>query len=291
MRLGSLLPRAVLVALAWVLGTAAFTLAADRQLVGNSHPPASASTVQNPDLTVPSVTGQAFVFAKGLLEDAGFAWRVTGSVHGYAGNQVIAQSPAAGTKVVDTGAPTVELRLVKGSYPEKGAPEDSSSYTGTAVKLPGAPPQAQPVHVKHVRPKVVHHQVVHHKVVHQKAVHHKAKAHKRTGKHTRPAARPPAFHRPGAPKEPLDEIPLPERADRLAIWIGTGPKPTGKNVQRWLYQHEWIVTGAEFGWWHGAQALRELIAIDQRVEQIWGIGHKSEKVARKALRRIEQKSR
>jgi hypothetical protein len=279
MRLGALLPRAVLVALAWVLGTAAFTLAADRQLVGPSHPPANASTVQTPDLTVPSVTGQAFVFAKGLLEDAGFAWRVTGSVHGYAGNQVIAQSPAAGTRVVDNGAPTVELRLVKGAYAEKGAPEDSSSYTGTTLRLAGAPRAHPAPHPTHPRP-----------VVHQKA---KPKPRRRTRirRHTRPAARPPAFHRPGAPREPLDEIPLPERADRLAIWIGSGPKPTGKNVQRWLYQHEWIVTGAEFGWWHGAQALRELIAIDQRVEQIWGIGHKSERVARKALRRVERKSR
>src|ERR1041385_3604186 len=134
MRLGSLLPRAVLVALVWVLGTAAFTLAAERKLVGNSHPPAGASTVQNPDLTVPSVTGQAFVFAKGLLEDAGFAWRVVGSVHGYAGNQVIAQSPAAGTRVVDTGAPTIVLNLVRGKYAENGVPEATPSYTATAIK-------------------------------------------------------------------------------------------------------------------------------------------------------------
>jgi PASTA domain len=283
MRLGALLPRAVLVALAWVLGTAAFTLAADRQLVGPSRRPASASTVQAPDLTVPSVTGQAFVFAKGLLEDAGFAWRVTGSVHGYSGNQVIAQSPAAGTKVVDNGAPTVELRLVKGAYPEKGAPEDSSSYTGTALRIAGAP-RARPVaRVRRVKP------VVHHKArVHRRAK-HRARHHTRPSPH--PAARPPAFHQPGAPREPLNEISLPDRADRLAIWIGSGPKPTGKNVQRWLYQHEWVVTGAEFGWWHGAQALRELIAIDRRVERIWGIGHKSERVARKALRRVERKSR
>jgi PASTA domain-containing protein len=282
MRLGALLPRAVLVALVWVLGTAAFTLAADRKLVGPSHSPAGAATVQTPDLVVPSVTGQAFVFAKGMLEDAGFAWRVKGSVQGYAGNQVIAQSPAAGTKVVDNGAPTVELRLVKGSYPQNGVPEDTSSYAGTSLELAGAPPVRHVTHVKPAR-----------KVVKpaRKVVHHKPKARKPVKKHAKPAARPPAFHRPGAPKEPLDEIPLPERADRLAAWVAKGPKATDKNIGHWLYQHDWIVTGAQFGWWHGAQALRRLIAVDREVQRLWGIGHKSERVARRALRRVERKSR
>src|SRR5690242_16516792 len=58
-------------------------------------------------LVVPSVVGEAFVFAKGDLGDAGFAWRVAGRVHGYAANTVVAQSPAAGTKVQDTGAPEI----------------------------------------------------------------------------------------------------------------------------------------------------------------------------------------
>ena len=37
-------------------------------------------------LTVPDVTGQAYVFAKGILQDHGFAWHVTGPVMGYAAN-------------------------------------------------------------------------------------------------------------------------------------------------------------------------------------------------------------
>src|SRR6476660_7799737 len=139
MRLGALLPRAVLVALAWILATAAFTLAADKTSIIGPQPATTAATAAPPVLTIPSVDGQAFVFAKGILEDAGFGWRVSGPVHGYAGNKVVSQSPAAGTRVVDTGAPMIVLRLARGSYAENGTPEDSSSYPATAIKLADAP--------------------------------------------------------------------------------------------------------------------------------------------------------
>lgn len=87
-------------------------------------------------LLVPDVRGKAYVFAKGMLEDGGFAWRVDGSVHGYAANLVASQAPAPGTKLVDTGAPTVTLRLTgaKG-YKQAGAPEDTSPFPGTEIKL------------------------------------------------------------------------------------------------------------------------------------------------------------
>ena len=61
------------------------------------------------------------------------------------------------------------------------------------------------------------------------------------------------------------------------------PLTTNANVRYWLYQHAWIVTGASFGWWHGAAALRTLIVVDQRAEAQWGIGKASETTARKAL--------
>ena len=60
---------------------------------------------------MPQVTGQAYVFAKGILQDGGFAWRVSGSVKGYAGNTVATQEPVAGSVVQDTGAPTITLTL------------------------------------------------------------------------------------------------------------------------------------------------------------------------------------
>lgn len=286
MRFGKLLPPAVVLALAWVLGTAAFTFAADKtQLIGSTPKPNPAAA-QAPDLTVPSVTGQAFVFAKGMLEDSGFAWHVVGSVHGYAGNQVIAQTPAAGTRVVDTGAPTIVLNLVRGKYAENGAPEDTPGYTGTAIKLPGAIEPKAPTVKPAPKPKAAEKPVAK-KPVAKKPVARKPET-KPAKAPAKPAARPPAFESPRAPKEPLDEIPLTERADKLAAWIDSHPRKTNRNVQRWLYQHAWIVTGAEFGWWHGDQALVKLIAVDQKVEGLWGIGGKSEKVARAALARVRR---
>ncbi len=287
MRLGALLPRALVIVVVWFLATAAFTLAADRQILGSSR--ASTSTpAQAHQLTVPSVDGQAFVFAKGILEDSGFAWRVSGPVHGYAANKVLAQSPAAGTRVVDTGAPTVTLRLVRGQYAEQGDPEDTSSYTGTAIRLADLATATVTPHVtkpvakpKPAKPKPATPKPA--KPVRKPAI----PARKPVAR----ASRSPAFHASGAPKEPLDEMTLPARADRLAAWIATNPKLTNTNARRWLYQHSWIVTGAKFGWWHGEQALVKLLAVDRRVERMWGIGHRSEAVARAALARVRRESR
>jgi len=282
-RLATLLPRAVIVAVVWVLGTAAFTLAADNTIVGSSNPKTSATPAAQPELIVPSVSGQAYVFAKGILEDSGFAWHVAGSVHGYSSNRVVTQSPAAGTRVVDTGAPTVTLRLVRGPYDQLGQPADNSPYGGTAIRLaglasvttPAAKPKTTPKAKPAVKPKT------------KPAAKPKAKpAAKPTAK---PAARPPAFTDKGAPKEPLDEMPLTQRAQRLEQWVARKPK-TPANIQHWLYQHAWIVTGAKFGWWHGADALETLIRVDQHVEREWGIGAKSEAVARAALAQVRRRS-
>ena len=282
-RLATLLPRAVIVALVWVLCTAAFTLAADNTIVGSAKPKAAATPAAQPELIVPSVSGQAYVFAKGILEDAGFAWHVAGSVHGYSSNRVVTQSPAAGTRVVDTGAPTITLRLVRGPYDQLGRPVDNSPYSGTAIRLAGlasvikpatkpkpkATPKAKPATKPKAKPAVK-----------------PAKPAKPTKK---PAARPPAFALAGAPKEPLDEMPLTARAQRLEQWIAGKPK-TPANIQHWLYQHAWIVTGAKFGWWHGGDALETLIRVDQQVDREWGIGAKSEAVARAALVQVRRRS-
>ena len=104
-------------------------------------------------------------------------------------------------------------------------------------------------------------------------------------------ARPPAFKVPGAKPEPLDEIPLTARAALLDKWLSSHRSPTNGNVSYWLYQHAWIVTGAKLGWWHGAQALERLIKVDERVQKLWGIGARSEQVARAALADVRRKSR
>ena len=275
-RLAALLPRAVIVAIIWVLGTAAFTLAADNTIVGAATPdPATGAAKAQTELVVPSVSGQAYVFVKGILEDAGFAWRVVGSVRGFSSNRVITQSPSAGTRVLDTGAPTITLRLVRGPYAQLGRPVDVSPYRGTVVRLAGLASLTTPAAKTAAKPKA------------KPAPKPKAKPVVKTA--VKPAARPPAFTQAGAPKEPLDEISLPARALLLQRWAANQPK-TGANVRHWLYQHAWIVTGAQFGWWHGAQALQTLIAVDRQLERQWGIGGKSQAVATAALAQVRRKA-
>jgi hypothetical protein len=280
-RLAALLPRAVVVALVWVLATAAFTFAADTTIIGPSSATSTSTPAKAPELVVPSVTGQAYVFAKGILEDGGFAWHVTGGVRGYASNRVMAQSPAAGTRVVDTGAPMIVLRLVRGAYAEKGIPVDASSYPGTKIKLANLAAATVPV-APVTKPAV--------RSAAKPVLKPDAKPKLKKLKPVVQNTRPPAFSSPGSPKEPLDEITLPARALRLQHWAANRPR-TSANVRHWLYQHAWIVTGARFGWWHGAQALQTLIAVDQQLEREWGIGGKSQAVARAALAQVRRRSR
>jgi hypothetical protein len=111
------------------------TIAADR--AAPQRPTLVAASAKPNTLTVPKVTGQAYVFAKGILEDAGFAWQVIGPVRGFAGNTVVDQQPAAGTVVLDTGAPTITLGLLRDrSYAERGDADNAAPYSGTAVRLP-----------------------------------------------------------------------------------------------------------------------------------------------------------
>jgi PASTA domain len=270
-RLPIFLPRIAVLALAALGLSAGLTYAAGKQIQAST--PAAAPTQQRKAETVivPDLRNQAFVFAKGLLEDKGFAWRVAGSVQGYASNTVVKQSPAPGTKLVQTGSPLITVTLARnGSYPQSGAPEDASPYAGTPLRLADAavapaPKLAQPT--KAATPQATQTTAA-------------------TTATTAPAKRPPDFVVPGAKPEPLDEIPLPARAAKLGTWLAAHSKPTNANVTYWLYQNAWIVDGARMGWWHGADALRTLIAVDQRTETLWGIGGKSETIARRALTEV-----
>lgn len=134
-RLAALLIRGAAAAFAGLLiagGT--LTVAADR--VAPQRPTLVPVSASPRTLVVPQVTGQAYVFAKGILQDGGFAWQVLGSVKGYAGNTVVDQQPAAGSVVVDTGAPTITLTLARTQgYAEPGEPENEAPYGGTVVQL------------------------------------------------------------------------------------------------------------------------------------------------------------
>jgi hypothetical protein len=290
-RLGALLPRLLVVTVVWILASGTLTFAADRQLF--AHVTAKKPVVApKATLVVPDVRTQAFVFAKGILEDGGFAWHVVGSVHGYSTNRVASQQPAPGTHLVDTGSPTIVLRLARGNYTETGAPQDNSPYVGTPARLAtaGHAPKKKTAAAK---PRLAPRKASAGKK-HAARVAAKTRKHTVTVKkavHRAPAARPAAFSVPGAPKEPLDEISLPARAERLSAWLTPSRRPTAANQRHWLYQHAWIVTGARFGWWHGAAALRTLIRVDRRVESQWDIGYRSEAVARRALAAVQARAK
>lgn len=232
-----------------------------------------------PNKVVPGVVGQLYVFAESTLQEHGFGWKVVGSVDGWAGVTVASQDPVSGTTVVDTGAPLVTLRLTKPKgYVTQGTPENSSPYAGTEILLPGASTgtgrstttarttttKASPTTTATTTTSST------------------TTATFTTS--TKPSqARPPAFTIAGAKPEPLDEIPLPQRAKNLSIWLESHREASAANERYWLFQHAWIVYGAKFGWWHGAQALETLITVDKRVEELWGVGSKSEAEARAAL--------
>ena len=288
-RLTAVVPRFVLLPALALFATATLTFAANTQ-ISPSQPAPAAAPAAPAVLLVPDVRLQAYVFAKGTLEDAGFAWRVAGSVQGYAANQVASQNPSPGTRVLDTGAPTVVLTLRRNpKFPEKGVPENTAPFRGTEIAIAGvttqAPkPQAKPKPVKKaVAPKPA-------KVAKTKAA---PAAKTKPAKKTSAAAqaRPAAFVVPGAPKEPLDEMPLPARAAALDKWVAAHPTKTPAAVRHWLYQHAWIVSGARFGWWHGAEALERLIQVDRRVQRQWGLGAKSEQLARATLAEVRAKSK
>jgi hypothetical protein len=278
--MGSFVPRLLALTVVWLFATAALTFAA-AQKIGAAPavvPTTKAAAAVAPRvLVVPDLRRQAFVFSKGTLSDAGFSFRIQGPVHGFASNTVVSQSPAPGTRVIDTGAPLVVLHLAR-TGSQLGLPEDVSPVTPTAVKLAALATGAIRQTEATVRPA---------KVATKVAAPKPAKA----PANRLPQQRPPAFIVPGARREPLDEIPLTDRAKALLVWLNQHPNATDANVKHWLYQHAWIVTGAEMGWWHGAEALHTLLAADRRVWALWGIGARSSAVARQALAEVEARSK
>jgi hypothetical protein len=284
--LASVLPRIAALTVIWLLATSTITFAAAGRATVPAMAPAPEPAVAERVLVVPDVRRQAYVFAKGILDDGGFAWRLKGSVKGYAVNTVVSQSPAPGTRVVDNGAPTIVLRLAKNaSYPERGLPASGSPHRGTKIELAAdvlastaaeeAPAEEAPAE----EPPAAH-----------EDGEQPGEPAKKTDAKPADEPRKPDFDMPGAPREPLDEMALPDRASLLERRLAAHGEPTRALAKYWLYQHSWIVTGARFGWHDGDQALRILIRVDEDVQARWGFGAKSESVARAALAEIEARS-
>jgi hypothetical protein len=111
-------------ALIATMASATFTFA----MTGNRSSQATDPLPMRADaLVVPEVVGLPYVFAKGVLHDAGYSWRVEGNIKGYAGNIVASQEPAAGTRLTAKDAAAIVLRLERNpEYEERGVPENSS---------------------------------------------------------------------------------------------------------------------------------------------------------------------
>src|SRR6185503_12722767 len=216
-RLTALLPRLVALTVIWLLGAATYTLAADTVPIAKHDKQAEAASKPHV-LTVPDVRKKAYVFAKGILQDAGFAWRVEGSVKGFAANTVTVQRPAPGTKVIDNGAPLVVLSLSKNTtYGESGLPENSAPYKGTRVVLVSdwardqIPTTSETTETTTTEP---------------------------AGTTTEPEqtedkTRKPDFEVPGAPVEPAAEMPLPERTRALQRRLAGANKPSQHLINFW----------------------------------------------------------
>ncbi len=236
-RLPTYLPRIAALVLLALAATAGMTYAAGSG-VGSTPPVSTVAAAPTPPLVVPDVRNQAFVFAKGTLGESGFAWQVTGSVHGYAANVVVSQSPEAGSRVVADGSPLVTLTLRRnGNYPEAGDAADTSPYPGTTP---------QPADLA---------------------------------------------GNPLGPAAPATTTPAASTAPSATPKAATPASPTAAAQKYWLYQNAWVVAGAEFGWWRGAEALKTLIAVDKRAQQVWGVGAKSASAAAQALRVVEAKAK
>jgi hypothetical protein len=292
-RLTALLPRLFALTVIWLLGAATYTLAADTVPTPKQDRKVEAASKPHV-LTVPDVRKKAYVFAKGILQDAGFAWRVEGSIKGFAANAVTVQRPAPGTKVIDNGAPIVVLSLSRNAaYGESGLPENSAPYKGTRVVLVSDWASDQPTTTESTEttapaPTTTETAPT---TTEPAPTTTEPTATTTEPEQTEGKTRKPDFEVAGAPAEPADEMPLPDRARALQRRLAGSSKPSRHLINFWLYQHSWIVTGARFGWHDGAEALRILIKVDQSLERRFGFGAKSEVVARRALEYVEAQAK
>ena len=107
-RLPAVLPRFLAIVVVCVLASTAVTFAAGNGVTPPAAP-APATPAEPTALVVPDVRDQAYVFAKGTLEDAGFAWKLEGGAPGYAANVVVRQSPRAGSTAEEGAVITITV--------------------------------------------------------------------------------------------------------------------------------------------------------------------------------------
>ena len=205
-----------------VLVVTGLTIAASHK--SSARPAHANTTMKLPTKIVPNVVGSPYVFAEGTLQARGFGWRVEGKVAGWADAIVASQAPAAGTAVLDTGAPLVALELSKPSGPLQGSPENSSPYSPTRVVLASSgntqgSTTTFPITTGSFSTATTSEQTT--TTTATTTTKQRTTTTRPTTSTTTPApkpkrpgerTRPRAFVIAGARREPLDEIPLPARA-------------------------------------------------------------------------------
>ena len=310
-RLAMLAPRFIALVVIWLLAWASFSLAQDSSQTTPPPAPVAVEPEKPEVLVVPDVRRQAYVFAKGILQDAGFAWRVRGDIDGFAANTVTVQTPAPGARVIDNGAPVVTLQLARSAqYAERGVPENTAPFSGSKVVLlknwraaqkKTAPPVPETAPAETApattTPAPTPPAATTPAPTTPAPITPAPTTTAPAATTPAPAAAPaqdPAYRKPdfsvsGAPREPADEMPLPARARALEERASKLKKPTRSFVNFWLYQHSWIVTGARFGWKDGNVALKTLIRVDGSLQDRFGFGRRSQAVARRALAYAESK--
>ncbi len=268
-----------------LLATGALTAAEVRQDADPEPVPSVEASV--PTLVVPDVVGQPYVFAKQLLDDAGFAWEVEGQIEGYAANLVESQVPLSGTEVIGIELPRVTLTLDRNAdYEERGVPQNVSRDPGIPVlshdpapesaqsggQEPGAGEGASPAENG---PKS--------ESTEDAAADGEAVEPIPDGSESQAeVSTEPVASDPGS------ESAL-ERALFLASWILEHPHPTDEAVSYWLWQHSEIIAGARAGERDAREALEILIEIDRDLQKSWGVGAKSEALARETLHEIRSR--
>jgi hypothetical protein len=134
----TLLLRLAAIAALGLFATTTIAFSASKRIqAGSAAKPKVVAPTKRPPLVVPDIRGKPYVFAKGILDDAGFSWRVS-TKNGFATATVSSQTPAPGTRVVDTGAPplVLALRPANGGQ-ESGSAENLAPFESTPLRLVG----------------------------------------------------------------------------------------------------------------------------------------------------------
>ena len=176
---------------------------------------------------------------EGHLEDAGFAWRVVGHVHGYAANIVATQYPLR-VRASSTRARRLSCSRSRrtGSYGRKARPRTRPRTSVRERELAGRRDAGTPPSPRR-----------------QAEGRRSRKPRKRT---VAQAAARPRSRSPVRRRSRWTRSRCPSARGASSRFVAKHPQAdAAARRTTGCYQHAWIVTGAKFGWWRGAAGARD----------------------------------